>query len=85
MRTTITIADELLDRLKMEAAHRGTTVSKLVEECVRLAEKQAVNPEPEPFELVTFGSGGRSTRFDVDDTSGLQELDDLERIGALDS
>ena len=83
MRTTITIDDSLLERLKRQAAERGTTVSRLIEESVRLMDHQAsAEAAPAPFELVTFGRGGRFTRVDVDDTSALQELADLERFGA---
>lgn len=35
------------------------------------------NATEEPFELVTFGKGGRFTSLDVDKTSSLIELDDL--------
>lgn len=82
MRTTITIDDHLLEDLKRRAAERGTTVSELVEEAVRLA-AAAVEPTPErrELELVTFGRGGRFTRFDVDRTAALLELEDLERHG----
>jgi hypothetical protein len=37
MRTTTTIDEELLDELKERAAREGTTVSRLIEESVRLA------------------------------------------------
>lgn len=83
MRTTITIDDSLLERLKRQAAERGTTVSQLIEESVRLMDHRAsAGAAPAAFELVTFGKGGRFTRVDVDDTSSLQELADLERFGA---
>lgn len=83
MRTTITIADAVLDDLKQRAAQCGTTVSRLIEDSVRLAFAQT--PEPaaatEDFELVTYGRGGRFTELDVDRTSALLERDDLERYG----
>ena len=73
MRTTITIADAVLDDLKQRAAQRGTTVSRLIEHSARLA--LATPPEPaatpEEFELVTYGRGGRFTQLDVDRTSAL--------------
>jgi hypothetical protein len=83
MRTTITIDDAVLDDLKRRASQRGTTVSRLIEDSVRLA--LAKPPEapaaPEAFELVTYGRGGRFTYLDVDRTSALLERDDRERYG----
>lgn len=84
MRTTITIDDAVLDDLKQRAAQRGTTVSRLIEDSVRLALAKPSEPPagaPEEFELVTYGRGGRFTHLDVDRTSALLERDDLERYG----
>ncbi|HVR44003.1 MAG TPA: ribbon-helix-helix protein, CopG family [Thermoanaerobaculia bacterium] len=79
MRTTITIDDEVLEQLKARAAKEGTTVSRLIEESVRLAARPR-RPSV-PFELVTFGKGGRFTTLDVDHVSALIEQDDLARHG----
>ncbi len=83
MRTTITVDDSILSDLKQRAAERGTTVSRLIEDSVRLAFAQpSESPAvPEEFELVTYGQGGRFTRMDVDRTSGLLERDYIERYG----
>ncbi len=83
MRTTISIDDAVLDDLKQRASQRGTTVSRLIEDSVRLALARPPQPpvSPEEFELVTFGRGGRFTHLDVDRTSALLEMDDLERYG----
>jgi hypothetical protein len=83
MRTTVTLDASLLDDLKRRAAERGTTVSRLIEDSVRLAmaEGRAAEPEGDPFELVTWGAGGNFTGFDADRTSALLERDDLERFG----
>lgn len=83
MRTTITIDDAVLDDLKQRAAQRGTTVSRLIEDSVRLALAKPPEPSgtPEDFELVTYGRGGRFTQLDVDRPSALLERDDLERYG----
>lgn len=83
MRTTISIDDGVLDDLKQRAVQRGTTVSRLIEDFVRMAlasppDGPAVSGE---LELVTYGRGGRFTRLDVDRTLVLLELDDLERYG----
>lgn len=83
MRTTITVDDSVLSDLKQRAAEQGTTVSRLIEDSVRLAlAKPSESPAvPEEFELVTYGRGGRFTQLDVDRTSGLLERDDMERYG----
>jgi hypothetical protein len=78
MRTTITIDEELLDGLKDRAAREGTTVIRLIEESVRVAVRPHADGDARlPFELVTFGKGGRFTSLDVDRGSVLIEQDDL--------
>ena len=83
MRTTITLDDRLLNQLKRRAAESGTSVSKLVEQAVRLfvrTPRPAVTPES--FELVTFGAGGRFSQQNIDKTSALLEAEDLERFAS---
>lgn len=84
MRTTITIDDAILNDLKRRASQRGTTVSRLIEDSVRLAlaRPSEAPAAPEAFELVTYGRGGRFTHLDVDRTSALLERDDQERYGS---
>lgn len=84
MRTTITIDTSLLEDLKGWASRRGTTVSRLIEDSVRFALSTSPEEEREheTFELVTYGRGGRFTAFDVNKTSTLLELEDLDRHGA---
>jgi len=84
MRTTISIDDHVLEDLKRRAAQGGTTVSRLIEDSVRLSLAKPPHPPraPESFELVTYGRGGRFTHLDVDRTSALLERDDLERHGS---
>ncbi len=56
-RTTITIDEDLLDRLKMRATRDKTTVSALVEEDLRVAEaRRAAQSDPSRprFTLPTF-------------------------------
>jgi hypothetical protein len=83
MRTTISIDDAVLDDLKQRAAQRGTTVSHLIEDSVRrtLTSSPEGSTESGAFELVTYGAGGRFTHLNVDRTSGLLEIDDLDRYG----
>jgi hypothetical protein len=82
MRTTITIDDEILEQLKGRAAKESTTVSRLIEDSVRLAARpHAEGASGRAFELVTFGKGGRFTSLDVDRVSSLIEHDDVARHG----
>jgi hypothetical protein len=57
MKTTLTIDDTVMARLKQEAARRGVTMSWLVESALR----QHLNAKPAPKELPplpTFHGGG---------------------------
>lgn len=82
MRTTITIAEQLLEDLKRKAAEEGTTVSRLIEDSVRLSKDLRMQSEKGPaFELVTFGKDGHFTLFDIDRVSALLEQDDVESHG----
>jgi hypothetical protein len=81
MRTTITLDDRLLAQLKRRASESGTSVSKLVEQAVRLFIRTPRSPAlQESFELVTFGLDGRFSRQNIDKTAALLEAEDLERF-----
>jgi hypothetical protein len=83
MRTTITLDERLITQLKRRAAEQGTSVSKLIEQAVRLFVRPPRTPTaPQTFELVTFGKGGRFSRHNIDRTSALLEADDVERFAA---
>ena len=81
MRTTITLDDRLLERLKKRAAESGTSVSGLVERAVRLLLQASPAQRRDRFDLVTFGEGGRFTTLNVDKTAALLETEDVERFG----
>ena len=83
MRTTVTIDDVLLEQLKKRAAERGTTVSEVIEDSVRMATAHPASGTGEevPFQLVTFGRGGAFTHLEVDKVSLLLEEEDLELHG----
>jgi Arc/MetJ family transcription regulator len=81
MRTTITLDDRLLAQLKKRAAASGTSVSRLVEQAIRLLMRTPPAAQREDrFELVTFGAGGRFSRHNMDKVSALLEADDVERF-----
>jgi len=80
MRTTINIDETLLEELKRRADEEGTTVSRLIEDSVRFSATRTTKREPRSkFKLVTYGKGGLFTPFDIDRTSSLVELEDVER------
>jgi hypothetical protein len=80
MRTTISIDERLLALLKHRAAESGSSVSRLVEQAIRLFLRTApASRQEERFELVTFGHGGRFSRQPIDKTSALIEADDEAR------
>ena len=81
MRTTITLDDGLLERLKKRAAESGTSVSGLIERAVRLLLQASAPQRPDRFDLVTFGEGGQFTALNTDKTAALLEADDVERFG----
>lgn len=80
MRTTITLDDKLLAQLKQRATASGTTVSRLIEQAVRLFIRTPRAPKQHNrFELVTFGRGGHFSPQNIDKTSRLIEDDDVAR------
>ncbi len=83
MRTTITIDDGLLTEIKRRAAETGSTVSRLIGDSLRLTTySQPENSDDRTtFELLTYGRGGRFSNYNLDKTSALLEVDDLERFG----
>ena len=81
MRTTITLDDRLLKRLKKRAAESGMTVSGLIERAVRLLLQASAPQRRDRFDLVTFGEGGQFTTVNIDKTAALLEAEDVERFG----
>ena len=80
MRTTITLDDRLLTQLKKRAAESGTSVSRLIEQAVRLLIRTPPSSKRQDrFALVTFGRGGRFSAKNIDKTSRLIEDDDVAR------
>lgn len=73
--------DRLLAQLKKRAAESGTSVSRLIEQAIRLLIRTPPAARREDqFDLVTFGAGGRFSRHNIDRTSALIETDDVERF-----
>jgi hypothetical protein len=81
MRTTITLDDNLLARLKKRASESGTSVSRLIEQAIRLLMQAPPRVKrKDGFELITFGAGGHFSKRNIDKTAALLEADDLERF-----
>ncbi len=81
MRTTITLDDRLLAQLKKRASETGTSVSRLIEQAIRLLMRTPrAASRQDRFDLVTFGAGGRFSRQNIDKTSTLLETDDVDRF-----
>ena len=81
MRTTISLDDRLLEKLKARAAQSGTSVSRLIEQAIHLMMRIPPDAKKgDAFELVTFGAGGRFSTRNIDNTSSLVEAEDLERF-----
>lgn len=80
MRTTISLDDRLLEQLKTRATASGTTVSRLIEQAIRLfIRTPPARKSQDRFGLVTFGRGGHFSRQNIDKTSRLTEDDDVAR------
>ena len=79
MRTTITLDDRLLHAAKRVAAQRGVTLSEVVRDALRA--QLAAKPELKTrrFKLITFRGAGPRPGIDIDRTSELLEIEDLER------
>ena len=81
MRTTISLDDRLLEKLKARAAQSGTSVSRLIEQAIHLMMRIPPHgKKEEAFELVTYGAGARFSTRNIDKTSSIVEAEDLERF-----
>ncbi len=69
MKTTLVIDDEIMRRLKAEAARRGTTISNLVESALRAMLEDRTDAPPELPPLPSFDLG--SSSVDVADRDAL--------------
>jgi hypothetical protein len=81
MRTTITLDDRLLRAAKRFAAQHGTTLSAVIADALRaqLAAKRETSARE--FKLVVFKGNGPHAGVDLDRTSTLDVVDDVQRYG----
>jgi Bacterial antitoxin of type II TA system, VapB len=77
MRTTLNLDDHLLAEAKRLAAARGSTLTAVMEDALRIVVRRAEDtPEREPVELPSFGEAGAGFMpgVEIDDTAALLEL-----------
>ena len=82
MRTTIRIDEELLARAKTYATRSGRTLTRVIEDALRvLLERAEPNKKTKPFKIIPFkGGGGLLPGVDLDDSASL--LDIMEGRGS---
>jgi hypothetical protein len=82
MRTTVTLAEPLLQAAKRRAAESGVTLSELLEDALRfhLAKPLAGTA---PFQLHTVSGKLVQPDLDLDRISSLETLDDESAFAAL--
>lgn len=75
MRTTIRLDDELLARLKVEAARSGRTLNSVIEDAVResLARRERL-PRQRAARLPVFAGSKLRPGVDLDDSAALLDL-----------
>ena len=76
MRTTISLDDQLADRLRSAAAERGLSVSAFIAQTLEYAQNSRQIAEPPPFKLVTVRGGRVPPGIDLDRPRLLESLDD---------
>ena len=75
MRTTINVDDGLLAEAKRRAAERGTTLTALIEDALRVELRgRRDEVDEQPFQTVTYHGAGLRPGVDLDDNAALREL-----------
>lgn len=75
MRTTIRLNDDLLARAKAHAARSGQTLTRVIEDALRVLLERTEPPKRKrPFKMVTFKGGGPLPGVDLDDSAGLLDI-----------
>jgi hypothetical protein len=78
-RTTVRLAEDLLNRAKRKAAAEGRTLTSLIEEGLRtvVAEKRGTKPPARVMPRVSKARGGLAAGVDL---GNLQEADDIDYV-----
>lgn len=78
MRTTVSIPDPLLENAKQLAAQRGTTLSDVVGDALRMLLSKPEEPQGQAIRLPTFEGRLVDPNLDLNRTSDLLARDDEE-------
>ncbi len=81
-RTTVRLPEELLQRAKRRAAAEGRTLTALIADGLRLviADRRKQSPSTHNDPPISEARGGVMPGIDLDDSSSLQEAEDLEYL-----
>ena len=71
MKTTLTIDDQVMRRIKREAAKQNKTMSELVETALRML-LRASQPDPKPLDELPSFEGGKAC-VDINDRDALYQ------------
>lgn len=79
-RTTVRLPDELIRRAKRKANAEGRTLTSLIEDGLRLVlnEREASKATKRVMPPISKASGGLRPGVDLNDMSGVYEMEDLE-------
>jgi len=81
MRTTIRLDDELLTRAKRAALERGTTLTAVIEDALRMALAPGMPAPRDAKPLPSFKGDGLRPGVDLDDSASLLDLMDEPGAG----
>ena len=76
MRTTIRMDDDLLAAAKLRAAADGVTLTRLIEDAVRVSLARRADAPGEPFSVEPVGDATTLAGVDLDDSAGLRDVMD---------
>lgn len=75
MRTTIRLSEDLLDEIKLLAAHSGKTMTAMIEDALReMIARQQPESEQKPVRLTTLSGYGIQQGIDLDDSAVLLSI-----------
>ena len=81
-RTTVRLPRELINRAKRKAVAERRTLTSLIEEGLRLvvSENRKASKARRVIPRTSTATGGTFPGIDINNSAGLQEMDDLEYV-----
>lgn len=79
LRTTVRLPPPLMAQAKKLARETDRTLTKVIEDALRVAVARRRRPKPRTVTIVTFKGNGVQPGVDLDDTSALLDLMDGDR------